>query len=217
MNELVLDIKIIIASHDEKIWYWFYRHDAEFKKYSKRKMAIHLFTKLFTICKNDSYCFDMYYLLGKLHRVDGPAIIYKGNSELFVRKGKISTKYSHKYHEYEIWMLGNKVHRNNDLPAITKHNKDVYEQTWYCKDRLHRENDLPALTNDVRQVWYYRGKIHRDGDLPAVIYYDTKSWYHKGKLHRENDLPAIMCDDELVWYCKGKMHRENGLPTMINI
>lgn len=223
MNELVLDVKVIIASYDEHIWYWLYRCDDEFKKYSKTKPAIILFTELFTFCdlqQNIFYQCERYYLLNKLHRVDGPAISYKGNCGAKIIKNLFMIRYEyHAYHEYQIWYQNDKIHRRDDLPALIRGigQRDLLEQCWYDMGKKHRKNDLPALISDNRQIWYWRDKIHRENDMHAIIYYDTKSWYNKGKQHRDNDLPAVIGDDEMSWYYMGKKYRENGLPVDIYI
>lgn len=211
--ELVLDIKIIIASYNEKVWYWFYQHDDAFKKYSATKEAIHLFTTLFTkhyIEESNRFYRESYYLLGKLHRMNGVAFSCSGYCGIYINDGVLKTNYTNIYNKYEVWCENGLIHRDK-LPAMIDY--DANEQVWYNHGKKHRDGDLPAIVNDNRQVWYHRGKIHRNNDLPAIIYYDTKSWYHRGKLHRDNDLPAVMCDDELIWYNRGKKHRDHDLPA----
>ena len=114
----------------------------------------------------------------------------------------------------KIWYKGDKVHRDDDLPAIISSDGI---RAWYKDGKVHRDNDLPALTNDGPQAWYRNGEQHRDNDLPAVINTNgTQSWYQNNKLHRNNDLPALIREDgSKTWYQDGKIHRYNGLPAVV--
>ncbi len=41
-----------------------------------------------------------------------------------------------------IWFKDNKIHRDNDKPAIEYNDGSKY---WYQNDMLHRDNDKPAI------------------------------------------------------------------------
>jgi hypothetical protein len=70
-----------------------------------------------------------WYLGGKLHKEDGPAVeCANGN----------------KY-----WYLGGKLHRE-DGPAVECANGDKY---WFLDDKLHRE-DGPAIEYASYKLWY---------------------------------------------------------------
>jgi antitoxin component YwqK of YwqJK toxin-antitoxin module len=58
------------------------------------------------------------------------------------------------------------------LPAVIFLNDNKVEtQEWYKNDKLHRDNDMPAMIiHNGTQEWYQNGQLHRDNDLPAVIY-----------------------------------------------
>ena len=74
-----------------------------------------------------------WWLNGKLHREDGPAIEYGSHKE---------------------WWLNNERHRE-DGPAIEWANGDKY---WYSKGNLHRE-DGPAYEGaDGTKEWWLSGK-----------------------------------------------------------
>lgn len=86
---------------------------------------------------------------------------------------------------------------------------------WYINGRLHRENDLPAISNydDDTKKWYLNGKRHRLNGLPAVEFSDgDKEWWLFGERHRLGGLPAIdyknNCDyveyDKKEWWIYGK-------------
>ena len=56
-------------------------------------------------------------------------------------------------------------------------------EIWYKDDKIHRDNDLPAvILPDGTQYWYKDGKRGRANDLPAVIYADgSQEWYVDGR------------------------------------
>lgn len=109
----------------------------------------------------DVYGDKRWYLDGKLHREDGPAVIFNGDVE-------------------EHWYKNGKLHRDGG-PALT--NVDgSYE--WYKDGVPHRE-DGPATycAHNNRYIWYRDGELHRlDG--PAVISGDGRmSWYIDDKYY----------------------------------
>ncbi len=96
------------------------------------------------------------------------------------------------------YYIDNKLHRDNDKPAIEYVSGS---KAWYQNDELHRDNDKPAIeyTNCTR--WYQNNKLHRDNDQPAVERSDgSKYWYQNGKLHRDNDKPAREWSDGSKWW-----------------
>jgi len=51
---------------------------------------------------------------------------------------------------------------------------------YFYKNKLHRENDLPAVMHIEGNIFYYKnGGLHRDGDNPNVIYSDGYKQYWK--------------------------------------
>lgn len=107
-----------------------------------------------------------------------------------------------------------KLHRKNDLPAIT----DSLGEFYYIDGLAHREGDKPAYISHSGKCrkWFYRGKLHRANGLPALIDNNNFAYYVNGILHRENDLPAVISDNGscMKWYIKGTLHREKG-PAII--
>jgi hypothetical protein len=92
---------------------------------------------------------------GEFHRLDGPALIYDGNTE---------------------WWVNGKTHRENG-PAMIWENGTTQ---WRINGQLHRE-DGPAVTTHDCQYWCINGKNHRE-DGPAVIEEDgTVNWWTNGK------------------------------------
>ena len=99
---------------------------------------------------------QVWYQDGKLHREDGPAIIYTGGRQE--------------------WYLNGKLHRE-DGPAYIR--TDGAKQ-WWINGKRHRE-DGPAITRlDGMKFWYLNGRKHRE-DGPAVIRPNgRKEWYLNG-------------------------------------
>jgi uncharacterized protein (UPF0216 family) len=107
-----------------------------------------------------------YYLNGKLHREDGPAIEYADGT----------TRY----------YLNGKLHRE-DGPAIEYADGT---KEYFLNGKLHRE-DGPAIEYaDGSKYYYLNGNLHRT-DGPAIEYPDgSKYYYLNGKRVTENDVMA---------------------------
>jgi hypothetical protein len=81
--------------------------------------------------KDGSQC---WYLNGKLHREDGPAVIYPDGSQY--------------------WYLSGDLHRE-DGPAV------IYPdgtKKWFLNDELHREDGPAIIWPDGSQEWWLNGK-----------------------------------------------------------
>lgn len=127
---------------------------------------------------------------------------------LVIEEYKAETTYSKRITYYK----NDKIHRDNDLPAVEYASG---EKHWYKNGQKHRDNDLPAVEYAERtkcwKWWYKDGQRHRDNDLPAAEFPDgTKEWYRNGQLHREGDKPAIIeCAGRKFWYKNGKLIKDN--------
>ena len=95
--------------------------------------------------KIDKYGNKRWYLNGKLHRIDGPAIEYPNG--------------------YKVWYLNDKLHRI-DGPAIELKNGDKY---WYLNNEYHRIDGLAIECANGDKFWYLNGKKVNEED---VISYD---------------------------------------------
>jgi len=126
-----------------------------------------------------------WYLNGKLHRKDGPAVIWaKGAQEWFLN-GKRHRKDGPAVigaNGYQSWYLNGKLHRE-DGPAFIGADGD---QSWWLNDKRHR-TDGPAIIRKVHprsEVWYLNGQLHRE-DGPAVIWKSgTREWWLNDKRYR---------------------------------
>ena len=93
----------------------------------------------------------------KLHRLDGPAVIYSSGVKKWFKEGK--------------------CHRL-DGPAIT----DCFgKKEWYINGRKHRLDGPAIIDLFGDKKWWVNGKLHRlDG--PAIEYFDgRKEWYVNDK------------------------------------
>ena len=105
----------------------------------------------------------VYYLNGKLHREDGPAIEFaNGNKE---------------------WFLNGEYHRENG-PAV-EHINGI--EKWYLNGKYHREDGPAIISKTWHKSWYLNGKRHRE-DGPAVEYISgNKEWRLNDKCYGVGD------------------------------
>ena len=98
-----------------------------------------------------------YFLNGKLHREDGPAV-----------EDEKSKK----------WYLNGKLHRD-DGPAVEFSYGDKY---WFNNDLLHREGG-PAIEFPCgSKFWFINGQLHRE-DGPAIEYADGRTEWHLNEIN----------------------------------
>ena len=128
---------------------------------------------------------------GKVHRENGPAIIWRDGEQDWYKDGK--------------------RHRDGDLPAVVTESGILH---YYKYGKLHRDGDLPAIMRPSgHRAWYQDGWEHRDGDKPAVISGDgDEEWWRHGNRHRDGDMPAYVSDEYgfLYFYKNGECHRDFG-------
>ena len=100
----------------------------------------------------------MYYINGKKHRLDGPALMEKklinNNEYLF------------------IYYTNDKINRDNDEPARIFIDEEQKIESWYKNGEMHRDNKPAFIKYNnhkiVEQIYYQNDQIHRlDG--PAII------------------------------------------------
>jgi hypothetical protein len=119
--------------------------------------------------------------------------------------------------KYKYWYRFNKIHRDNDLPAVKNKNG---KKMWYQGGKLHRLNGPASVQSRGDTRWYQNGKLHRI-DGPALynnndITIAYSYWYKNGKLHRDGDLPAVeFADGTKKYYKNNNLHRING-PAIVN-
>jgi hypothetical protein len=127
---------------------------------------------------------------GRLHREDGPAVIWSDGSQN--------------------WWQHGKIHRD-DGPAVVLADGAQY---WYQHGELHREDGPAVIRADGTQEWRQQGKRHRE-DGPALVWADgSQCWYKHGKPHREDGPAQVFADGSQYWYQHGELHREDGPAVM---
>lgn len=111
-----------------------------------------------TILISNYYKILMYYINGKKHRLDGPALMEKklinNNEYLF------------------IYYTNDKINRDNDEPARIFIDEEQKIESWYKNGEMHRDNKPAFIKYNnhkiVEQIYYQNDQIHRlDG--PAII------------------------------------------------
>ena len=90
---------------------------------------------------------------GKLHRSDGPAVIWADG--------------------YKAWYINDKLHRT-DGPAYL--DADGYE-AWYQNDQRHREDGPAAIGANGRKEWWINNTYYGDGDKPPQEWLDAGGKY----------------------------------------
>ena len=95
--------------------------------------------------KVDEYKTKRWYLKGKLHREDGPAV-----------ENANGTKH---------WYLKGKFHRE-DGPAVEETDGTKW---WYLNDKLHREDGPAIEETDGTKWWYLNGNELTEKEFNAKV------------------------------------------------
>lgn len=145
LTELLLDIKIIIASVSIKTWYILYQYDNEFKHYACSYEGIRNFIRLFAT-EEIGNSMKISRIFGKIHSIDDlPAITdtITGN---------------------QVWYYDDKIHRKK-YPAYIEYdfNNNIIKEEWYSHGMRHRDGGLPAqirYNNDgtLFKVWWFNDR-----------------------------------------------------------
>ena len=98
------------------------------------------------VCEVYADGYKSWWLNGKLHREDGPAV---------------ETTYGDKY-----WYLNDKLHRE-DGPAAEYANGD---KRWYLNDKLHREDGPAIELANGNKSWYLNGKPYTPSAHEIINY-----------------------------------------------
>ena len=168
-------------------------HDDILQRSSRRPLFFERrFTKRGIMNYDDNYnnliIMNWYNKKGKLHRIDGPALIYYYNNKI----------------SYVVWYCDGKINRKYG-PARIRFRRDggeLVEEWWYVEDKINRLN-FPAhfeyyYSNGkiYTENWYENDLLHRSGDLPAIITYGedgiiySEIYYMHGLYCRADDKPT---------------------------
>lgn len=122
----------------------------------------------------DEYGTTTWYLNGRRHREDGPAVeAADGLKE---------------------WWLNGKLHRE-DGPAVEKANG---MKKWYIDNKLHREDGPAIEAADGLKNWWLNGKVHRE-DGPAFIQPDgSKKWLLNDRFIEQTDKNDVSTPPEFI-------------------
>lgn len=142
---------------------------------------------------------NWWYLYGKRHREDGPAIEYgDGNKSWYIDGQNLTEK------EFD--------ERTQQESSSTNSTKKVFEdgtKKWRNKDGQYHRQDGPAIEwSGGSKEWWKDGLRHRENGPAVERSNGIKSWYINGLRHRE-DGPAIeYADGSKWWYIDGKILTE---------
>ncbi len=129
--DILLEIKILIASFDQETWIKLIIWDENFRQFAYSEAGKWQFIDLFTVISTNKYHMQ-YTLFGKLHRNQLPAMIYT-TGEFW-------------------WYYNGQLHRV-DGPAI------VYAhggQIWYRNGQLYRDDRPAVVCGNRYRPWYLK-------------------------------------------------------------
>lgn len=170
----------------------------------------------------------VWYLYGKVHRENGPAVVYPQWDEYFINGklykktfgGETSIEDDDRYSKINLIISGGgSVETRLDPQNYDYVNGLVYgnyssdssikgaDQLYGLLTSLAPDRSWNKSEKDIR-ICTVNGVLHNENE-PAVEIGDIKAWYIFGKLHRE-DAPAYQSASEIEWWRDGKLHRENG-------
>jgi len=129
---------------------------------------------------------------GKLHRENGPAIIYPDGEKHWYKEGK--------YHRL-------------DGPAVEYADGSKF---WFKEGKYHRLNGPAVEYPSGEKHWFKEGKYHRlDG--PAVEYSSgRKYWYKEGEHHRIDGPAVEYPDGKKEWWIENNLYMPEVLSYLIN-
>jgi hypothetical protein len=230
MNNLILDIKIKIASNVidtmGDVWYKMMLADDEFAKYARSNAGIQLFINLATVvdCIRSCKMCDDGYDGHNQHNIE---------SNIHDERMKLC-----------FYKLFGVPHRNHvdDLPAqISYLDDEIAHENWYNSGRLYRvgANKPVKISYDDGRIYHETYLVKRENsitwkDYTLDIEYDvsfealfskdkqnsreilSQIWRKNGILHRDDDLPAIIDGGCYQWFQDGLLHRNGDKPAYIN-
>jgi len=138
----------------------------------------------------------------RLHREDGPAVEYaNGSKEWFINGEELSEEeFNNLYPQYEVV--------TNEYGTIR----------YYLNGELHREDGPAVEYANGDKFWIINGELHRE-DGPAIEYASgSKEWFINGNELTEQEFNRLYPQYEIVtneygtirYYLNGELHREDG-------
>lgn len=131
--------------------------------------------------------------------------------KLLIHKNLINTIcwtrywYCESHKNIQIWFINNKIHRNNDLPAVIWGNGT---NMWFQYGLRHRIGN-PAVIYDGGFIYFEWDKFHRiDGPAVKSKFYKSGfghfKWYYKNTLLKIIPKNVILDDDNYINYVKSR-------------
>ncbi len=181
--DLLIEIKILIASFDQGVWIKLVIYDDSFRQYAYSDGGRARFIELFTLIQIVSIPriaeVRQWCLFHRLHRIDGPAEICDNGDQCWYRNGKL--------------------HRDNG-PARVYANGTL---SWHHHGCLHRQG-APAYIAAFYSKWYYDNEPHRANGPALTLRDGSRFWYQHGIPHRDDGPAKIMANGTQEWWLNGK-------------
>ena len=99
-------------------------------------------------------------------------------------------------HNREITQIKQKIYANR-LKII----KDTNSIKYYIENKLHRENDLPAIEYfDGTEYWMLNNKYHRNNGPAIITSNGTLEWWQHGVRHRNNGPAVTLANGLQLWF-----------------
>jgi len=116
-----------------------------------------------------------WYLNGKLHREDGPAVEYTSGTKE--------------------WYLNGKLHRVEG-PAIEWSDGD---KSWYLNGKRHREDGPAVEYTDGDKSWWLNGLLHREDGAAIEWASGHKEWFLNGVRVTEAEVMSPVKQPQKTW------------------
>jgi hypothetical protein len=156
----------MITTDGYKLWFEYYTRVEQYWSYKNMWVLKERLSRGSKIMTNDGD--KSWFLNGKLHREDGPAVEWNDGTKF--------------------WYLNGKLHRE-DGPAVEYASG---RKTWYLNGNLHREDGPAIERRSGTKDWYLNGNRHRE-EGPAIEWADgDKFWYLNDKRLTEEEFNKRM-------------------------
>ena len=183
MNTLPLEVVEHIAKLDNETWYLL----VQVYKFLSEKNNVENMKRRFLLCSS-------------INTEYNKEVKYKYNSKFHTSKDQ---RYSIVY-----YLPNGDLHTFED-PCETLPIKGCYLNIWFKDNKIHRDNNEPALISVYEEVNSIRlinfpvlQYLYHLFNKYYHIREDHKMWFKNGNLYRDNDLPVITIGKECKFYYK---------------
>lgn len=160
----------------------------------------------------------IYTMLGRIHRIDGPAVEHPNGKKVWKRHGEThrldGPAIEHADGSVEYWVYDTRIPESifNQKYKITKTvTFGTGEENWrLANGKLHREDQPAVIYASGTTKWYYEGNLHRTNGPAVERINGQQEWWQDGLRHRL-DGPAVIVPGAFQhWYKRGNRHRLDG-------